>query len=85
MYIYKQHERSLLAMKCAVIFVSKKSYQVQYFVVIVCAIFIFVLMSRTKPCQVPNTAENDLVKLNVHFKSTNRLDCLLFIYCYTGI
>lgn len=40
MYIYKQHERSLLAMKCAVIFVSKKSYQVQYFVVIVCAIFI---------------------------------------------
>lgn len=82
MYIYKQHERSLLAMKCAVIFVSKKSYQVQYFVVIVCAIFIFVLMSRTKPCQVPNTAENDLVKLNEHFKSTNRLDCLLFIYCY---
>lgn len=40
----------------------------------------FVFMSRTKPCQVPNSTDNDLVKLNVHFKSTNRLDaCCLYI------
>lgn len=80
MYIYKQHERSLLAMKCAVIFVSKKIIPSAIFCCDrMCHIY-FVFMSRTKPCQVPNSTDNDLVKLNVHFKSTNRLDaCCLYI------